>query len=75
MKDFIEVLLKFIIPWAVVYFVVINTDPIISEFVKNLTKDQALNFVIWLFIAGPIYAGAFYACRFIFYRLGWINEI
>ena len=75
MKDLIELSLKLILPAAVVYFVVINLDPVISGFALNLTENQALNFVVWMFIAGPIYTGAFYGCRFIFYRLGWIDEI
>jgi len=74
MKDLLDLLFKYFIPLAVAYFLAVQIDEYIGNFANSITESIGGAFVIWVFSAGSIYAGAYYATRWLFVKIGLIDD-
>lgn len=67
MTDLNEMMLKQIFPFCVVLLVGFQIDPWLDEWSKNRE-------ILWAFIASPIWISLFYGTRWLFVKLGWLDE-
>jgi len=70
--NFTQLLFKYFIPLAVAYLLALQIDDYMTSFAKSISEKSS--FVIWLFTAGFIYSGAYYATRWIFAKIGLIDD-